>query len=162
MEDNKKTALEDSCPEREKLIEDLIAQICELKLNIKDQTSTIEDQNSIIESQTSTIKDQNTTIAIQKATIEELKQRLYGRKSENHKKGKKGEPNGTSSNDQSTDSQNPKDIKEETVNRKNYLDTQELPNADPEVPCGYLSSRLRREIVEIESKPSDWTGGGLR
>jgi hypothetical protein len=73
MEGTKKTALEESCPEQEKLIEDLMAQICELKLNIRDQTATIEDQNS-------TIKDQNTTIAIQKATREELKQRLYGRK----------------------------------------------------------------------------------
>jgi uncharacterized coiled-coil protein SlyX len=131
MEDTKKTTLEESCPEQEKLIEDLMAQICELKLNIKDQTATIEDQTATIESQNSTIKDQNTTIAIQKATIEELKQRLYGRKSEHHKKGKKGEPNGAPSNNQSTDSQNPKDIKEETVNRKDYLDTQELPNADP-------------------------------
>jgi hypothetical protein len=51
MEDTKKTAPHFSCPDLEKIVEDLRAQICELKLNIEDQTVTI--------------KDQNTTIAIQ-------------------------------------------------------------------------------------------------
>ena len=130
-------------------------------------------QVAALEEEAATLRDKVSESSIiiksQKETIAELKRKLYGRKSEKYSKNKSSGKNkvpvhdSSSSNFPSTDddreeaSDSNKDIKDSTDSRKNYLDTQELPSPDQEVPRGVINSSLERREIEIDTKPDDWS-----
>ncbi len=92
----------------------------------------------------------------QKLELKELREKLYGRKSEKFVT-EEGNRNGRASKDL-CQAEVEQEAVESTKKRRRYLDLDPLPTDETsDLKPGILPSNLERKIIEIDTKPDDWS-----
>lgn len=140
-------------------LQELEAEITQLQATVESLRATNSDLKATNSNLEATKVNLELTIQKQEATIALLRQRLFGRKSERRKKstGKTAEADALPEELSQELAQEVESIKESTELRKRYLDTQELPGTTVEVESGRHDPSIEVEIVEIDTKPDDWS-----